>query len=425
MKSLRNSKAGFPGPGFWRFFPPLRPSKSPLLKFPFRGPGFFRPLSRTPLSQGGWTLIELMLVAAMIAIITPAITFLFLKVSQGLAADEMRSQMTKGNEAMMDRLALRLSASKHLYQGGTGMGASFVADIQFVSAPETVAGTVLPQAQGQTVSLDPTQPGFGTTLVGNSLFFGAYDSPQTFVKGTSTTVVGAPLTVFGSGITDSYGTPMTFVIDLYRFYYYYLTRSTHSFVSGEGVTAYGLEEWESNQYLDIGELNSIPDIVAQNNAVSFILSQGLTYAWDSSQEAVTSAFYKITFSNPVNSAPASFVPLTAVTITQASVSFSTGSAAGTFIQPPTYLTQVSQGMMSSGFSYGISPNTSGWKDAPPVAVPQYAAASGSFPGGFEVVVGGTPAGRRVLLRSCWVAKGGAPKVIYNDLTSIETVKDNW
>jgi type II secretory pathway pseudopilin PulG len=363
------------------------------------------------LTEEGWTLVELMLVAAMIAIITPAITFLFLKSSQGFAADEMHTQLARGNEYMMSRVENRLSASKHFYQGGASLGASFVADISFSGAPPTVTGTQLAQAQTSTsLSLDPTVSGYQPSFVGNSLFFSAYDSAQTFVSGGTMGVSTAPLTVSGQGVSDGNGTPMTLIIDLYRFYYYYLTPSTHPLPSTQGVTSYGLVEWESKQYLDYNELNQIPDPTEQNTAVSCILSKGLTIAYDSTQQAVTNAFYTISYNTPVGSSPAAFASIGSPTIAQAAV---------------TYLCQVPTGIISRGFFYGISPNTASWNQAPSVTVPLYATAAAPFPGGFEVGLSGDPSGRQVLLRSCWVGLGAAPKVAYNDLTSVQSIRDDW
>jgi type II secretory pathway pseudopilin PulG len=362
------------------------------------------------LAETGWTLVELMLVTALIGIITPAMTLLFTKVSQGMAADEMHTQIMRGNSYLMSRLETRLSANKHFFQGGSAMGASFVAAVSFVSAPSTVAGTQLAQAQTSTSgSFDPTSTGFQSSYIGNSLFFAAYDSPQTTATGGVLQTTYAPLTVAGTGVTDSFGTPMTLIIDLYRFYYYYLTPSTHPLAKTEGVTAYGLEEWQSVQYPDCGELTSIPDNTLQNNAVSFIVKKGYTTAWDSSQQAVTQAFYTLSYFSPPGSSPAGFTQITSPHILQAAV---------------TYLCQVPSGILSRGFAYGISPNSSGWKNAP-VSVPKYATASGQFPGGFEVGISGPPGGRQILIHSVWVAKGASPRFVFNDLNSIESIRDQW
>ena len=377
------------------------------------------------LGEGGWTLVELMLTVAMVAIITPMLAGLFLKVSQGMAADEMRAQISRGNEAMMARLENRLSASKHFYQGGPSNGVSWVNKIQFAAgSPPTVAGSLLPQVQNGT-SMDPTVSGFASTMVGNSLFFLAYDFPQTFSKGATWTVVQAPLTITGgiSGpVTNSGGSPISFIIDLYRFYYYYLTPSTRPFPSVEGVQPYGLVEWQSAQYADYQELTGIPDSVAQDLAVSYILAAGITTAVDPSADSVTAAFYTMSFGTPVGTSSAGFATIGSPTVTQAGVT----NAVVTCTAPATYLCQVPAGIVSRGFSYGISPNTSGWADAPPASpVPLYATASGLFPGGFEVAMAGPPGAREVLIRCGWVAKGAAPKIAYNNLTTVQTIKDNW
>ncbi len=228
----------------------LPPKLSPSFQFPpvdrqYRPIGaFVGPRQSLRLTEQGWTLVEVMLVTAMIAIITPAITFLFLKSSQGFAADEMHTQLTRGNEYMMSRVENRLSANKHFFQGGGGNGISFVNAISFsAGAPATVAGTQLAQAQTSvTGSLDPaatTLTGFQPSFIGNSMFFAAYDSAQTFGWGANA-VSFAPMTVSGVGVSDGAGTPMTFIIDIYRFYYYYLTPAIHALPKSQGVSTYGL-----------------------------------------------------------------------------------------------------------------------------------------------------------------------------------------
>lgn len=68
-------------------------------------------------SEGGFTLVELMMVIALISIITPAITYLFSKMSQGMAADEMRNQMITLNESSLLRIHERVLSSRHMCQG--------------------------------------------------------------------------------------------------------------------------------------------------------------------------------------------------------------------------------------------------------------------------------------------------------------------
>ncbi len=151
-------------------------------------------------------------------------------------------------------------------------------------------------------------------------------------------------------------------------------------------------------------------MTAQNTAVSFINAKGLSTAWDSSQTTLSAAFYTISPNSPIGSAGAHFNAIANPTIAQAAI---------------TYLCMVPTGLISRGFYYGISPNTAGWANPPNVTVPLYGTASGQFPGGFEIGVSGDPAGRQILLRSCWVALGAAPKVAFNDLTSVQNIRDEW
>lgn len=361
-------------------------------------------------NQKGWTLIELMIVVGIMGLVTPAITLLFLKVTQGYAADEMRIQLTQSNQLILSRLQVRLEENKHMFMGGPSLGASFVSAVSFVSAPATVAGTTLAQAQTSVSgSLDASVSDFEPANIGNSLFFAAYDTPQTFYSGGTITIKNAPLTVFGAGVTNSNGTSVTLIVDLYRFYYYYLSTSPHPFPASEGATALSLVEWQSAQYPDYSELSSISDNALQNNAVSWVLSKGLTTVWDSDQQAATLAFFNMNYNVHVTSSPATFQQVTHPSITQASV---------------TYLCKIPNGIISRGFSYGTSPNSAGWKNAP-IKVPIYGTASGLFPGGFEIGISGSATGRNILIRSVLAAKGAAPRAVGNDISIIQSIRDVW
>jgi type II secretory pathway pseudopilin PulG len=368
-------------------------------------------------NQKGWTLVELMLVAAMIGIITPAMTTLFIKVSQGMAADEMHTQLKTGNQQMLNRIHINLSASRHFFMGDTS-GVSFQAALSILSsAPPTIAGDET-LAQPQTsvsdslgASVSDFEPGF----IGNAILFGAYDAPETIINASGQAVIylNSPMTVSGTfgGVTaiDSAGTPKTLIVDLYRFYYYYQTTQISHPI--RGVTCTGLVEWQSIRFADAFELEDIADPVLQTNICHWLAEKGVTAGWDPSQTDPSQAF--VTFG------------------TSGAVALFAGQA-GTYKIPQEQslvLTRVSSGILSNGFGYGICPNTIGWKDSPPIAVPQYAptptTAGAPFPGGFEIGVGGVSAGRKVLVRAAWVAKGASPKVEYNDISMVNAVRDVW
>lgn len=357
-------------------------------------------------SERGWTFVELLITVAIMAIITPAITFLFAKVTQGMAADEMHGQLKKLNEETLLRIHVRVSGNKHMFQNNASGNAFIALRAPSAGAPATILGTQMATTQGgTTITFSPTV-GATPTAFGNSLFFAGYDSPTTI----SNQAYLAPITVSGVSVTFGGGTPATIVFDVYRFYYFYLATSTHPL---RNVNSYNLVEWRSVQFVDYNQLNSITDLTLKARIVQWLSKSGpanfaggpITRAWDSAQLTTAAAFY--TLDNATGNVTSNNAP----TLPEADW---------------TYLTKVPSGLLSSGFRYGISGNTSGWKDAPSGAVvPAYGTAAGVYPGGFEVGFSGSSAGLQVLTRCLLVAQGGAPRVAWNDITMIHNAKDVW
>ncbi len=376
-------------------------------------------------NEKGFTLIELMIVTALIAIITPAITYLFSKVSQGMAADEMHLQLQALNEQTMLRMHEKLITGRHLFQNDSS-GASFLGAVTAGMSANTLAQyPILPGTKLATDFPASITTSFSPSTVvapyfGNSILVGGYDTPQTF----GTLIYNAPATAYYTTTGNSYVTygaangsgPATQIIDLYRFTYYYLTANNPRGL--RNTASYGLVEWQSVQYADYNEINELLSIdpVLCSNVITWLETPGnvspndptyaVTWAWDPTQyspapTSTTAGFY--TFSGGVAS------PVWPVAIQEGYV---------------TYLTHVSSGLLSNGFFYGISPNSSIWQGVPK-AVPEYANASGSFPGGFETGISGNAAGTEVMIRSLLVAQGAAPRVVWNDQTMVNNVRDVW
>jgi prepilin-type N-terminal cleavage/methylation domain-containing protein len=363
---------------------------------------FFRRPKFLKMSQKGWSLVELMIVVAVMGIITPALISLFLKLSQGMAADEMRLQLQSTNSNTLLRIRDRLLANRHFFQPD---GEPFMNRVVLgAGAPATLVGSK--PATFQTNS--SFSPGTSTSAsFGNCLFMAVYDS---------STVVGtqnyyAPLTVKTGAIPVTYsnGAPATLVMDVYRFYYYYLSATgAKNFTSPANFNTYRLVEWRSVQFADFYEISDIQDPNLQIQVVKWLAtagtaatgSQAITLAWDPTQSVVTSAFY---------------------TLNSAGV---TAAVSGQTIPQSdwTYMTHMSPGIMSNGFKYGVASNSPPWNYVP--AVPLYGLAASNL-GGFEVGLEGNSLGEQVLLRCLLVAQGSAPKIIYNDMTSVDTIRDVW
>ncbi len=379
-----------------------------------------------PMGEKGVTLVELMLVVALIAIITPAITLLFTRVTQGMAADEMRLQLQALNEWTMLRLHERFVASRHLFQQNAS-GVSFLGPV--TTGMSATTKSQYPIMAGSLLGV--TQPVTGTgsfspvTAVaanfGNSVLMGVYDSAQTI----GTKVYPGSVTIYGTGVTYSTNnTPATVVIDLYRFYYYYLTTKNPRPL--RNTSSYRLVEWQSIQFADFNEISDISDGKLKPAVIKWLATPGnvtsninpmfkdttyaITNAWDPTQQNPNS--------NATTTAAAFYTLSTSgvATYVQTMNSIPEGAV--------TCLTKVSSGILSSGFRYGISPNSANWNGAP-ATVPKFAAANGNFPGGFEVGISGAGAGMQVLIRSLLAAQGSTPLPVWNDQSIISNVRDTW
>ena len=386
-------------------------------------------------SEGGWTLVELMITVALITVVGTVMTALYAKVSQGMASDEMHTELQQGNQAMLNRIRIRLGGSHHFLFADSS-GVSYLSRITLTSAPATVVGMALSQPQtglsgssGTTLSLSPAFAGFNKTYVGNALLFGAYDIPQTLSYPPGVTPPGSPtpgtpsnlriytnvpMTVSGGAVTDSSGSATTAVIDLYRFYLYYLTASnTRQLRDG---TAYSLIEWQSIQLADYHEIADYnQDGVLQGNILAGLKAQGVTVAWDPTQADPSVAF--VTFSSAAFGTASGGV---------------TALSANYNIPMETYtnVTKTPSGILTTGFRYGISPNANNWRVCP-IQVPLFAPVTTvglAFPNGFEVAAGNNPSARQIMIRSAWVAEGASsPKIgaVYNDINMVDEISDNW
>ncbi|HTA77443.1 MAG TPA: hypothetical protein VK791_09825 [bacterium] len=360
----------------------------------------------------GWTIIELMMVVGIIGLIVPALTSLFMYCYQGLATAEMHLQLKALNEKMMLHLHEQMGGSKHMFQNDTASGGlNFIGQIAMGSAPASVSFSALPEAQsGTTVTFSPAA-GAVSSEFGDCLFYAEYDRPQT-INGLS---YPAPLTI--TGVTNGAGKSVTLNLDVYRFYYDYLT-STGDLKRIANLSSYWLIEWQSVQFVDAFELLDIAStdgtlfthvINWLTTAGNFPSGQAITLAWDPTQTAMTSgssyAFYQLSGGT---------------TIGEASQSIS--------IQNWTPLSRTSSGLIAQ-FNYGISGNYNNvYGDPPPPIVPKFAPSSSvtnGFPGGFEVGLQGSNAGMQVMIRSLLLARGNSKALVWDDETSVSSARDVW
>jgi len=367
------------------------------------------------INHRGWTIIELMMVVGIIGIITPSLIMLFMYCYQGLATAEMHFSLKALNENIMLHLHERMGSSKHMFQNDTTVsgGLNFIGQIQMGSAPASVSFTKMASTQsGATITFSPAA-GAVSSEFGDCLFYAAYDTPQTI---SGVTYI-APVTVTGASVKDSSGKLVTMNIDVYRFYFDYLS-SVGDMKPVPNMTSYWLIEWQSVQFLDAFELEDIQsvDTTLYANVISWLTTGSnfpsglpMTFAWDPSQTAMTNgssfAFY-----------------------TLAGSAMTGKSTQQILIQNWTPLSRTNTGLVSN-YNYGISGNYQYLTgDPPPPIVPQFCpptTTANAFPGGFEVGLQGSNAGMQAMIRSLLIAHGATKILMWDNQNTVTSVRDVW
>ncbi len=151
------------------------------------------------------------------------------------------------------------------------------------------------------------------------------------------------------------------------------------------------------------------DPTLEGNIMAGLYSLGVTEGWDPTQTTPNTAFSNLN---------ATFGSTTASTV---------NATYKIPMETYTNVTKTQMGVLTSGFRYGIAPNNVNWNKCP-VPVPEFAPAPTAgiaFPSGFEVVSGGISNGRKILLRSVWVAEGAtSPRAVYNDMNLVVYARDS-
>lgn len=337
------------------------------------------PLRRLLQTKNGFTFVEMMISVAIIGILTltlPAV----LKISlAGTSAIEARNSLKSGAQNAINHIGANLVQSKRVFENSANDG-PFLGRIQLGGAPSAIAGSTLPIIN-EYGSLSVNSTDFLQTNVGNLLFFASTDSP-------------VDLTVTNSGSTNQ-----TVRIDLYHFNYYYLAYSVTGTIGAQKEI--DLWEWHSIKYADYNEIESIPDAVASSHTATALNGVGISYAWNPSATAVSSAFFTLS-TNSITAASNHTIP---------------AASSGNMIPMLT-------GTMSLGFRSSVSPNT-GTAFPSSVPVPLFAAASGTFPSGFEIAVVGPNSARQVLIRLVTAAQGALNHYIANESLVVMSARDLW
>ncbi len=320
----------------------------------------------------GFTLVELLMVIAIIGIITPVLVTLLSIVTQGFTGYEAQMQLRKTNQKALNRVYLRLSSCKRIF---TNSDTAFLNKVSLTGCPALLTGSKLPVIDGSgTLTVGTTN--FTAACVGNSLLFANNESSEV-LNGTDTVRV-----------------------DSFRFNYYYLTAVNPKSIYDK--ESYVLMEWRSVKYADANQLITMGNTAKRINVIKDLYNKGIIYAWDPSAASAAQAFY--------NLSPAG--------------SFAVSGSHSITRYKCESLTAMTTGVVFGGYRYGVSANSSGWAKAPKT-VPVYGLASAKFPGGFEAAVVGSSAGRQVLVRSVLVAQGSMRGIMGDDMQIVCSARDLW
>ncbi|OQA89742.1 MAG: hypothetical protein BWY26_01639 [Elusimicrobia bacterium ADurb.Bin231] len=328
----------------------------------------------------GFTLVELIVAITIMAIITPVMSMVLFYVIKGFSSYEAINSINKKNQEMLNRIYMRMSVNKRIFQN-TSSDNQFLSRIQLTNCPSVLANSKLAKIE-EGGSLSPDTTTFIAASAGNSLFFGSYEFASTF-----------------NNVADSDSSTHTVKIDLYRFYYYYITADNpHSITSRP---SYRGIEWKSIPYVDYRELINITNSTLRSNTVKKIYAAGIRYGWDPAATVASGSFYSLNSNGNITLQSAHN------------------------IQKDKYIdiTKIATGIMGSAYRYGVSPNTAGWPQAP-LKIPEYGITNGSFPGGFETVIVGSSRGRKVLVRSSIVAQI-MTSYVTSQLTIVCSARDVW
>jgi len=225
-------------------------------------------------------------------------------------------------------------------------------------------------------------------------------------------------TTSSTQVVDSKGKAVTMNLDVYRFYFDYLS-TAGDMKPIPNITSYWLIEWQSVQFVDAFELADIAstDSTLFTNVVNWLSTgtnfpngQPMTFAWDPSQYQMTNgtsfAFYQLSGGTTVGVANQ-----------------------GITMQNWTVLSRTNSGM-TSPYNYGISGNYKNiGGNPPPPNVPMYCpptTTATGFPGGFEVGLEGYNGGMQVMIRSLLIAQGNSKThPLWDNENSVSNVRDVW
>lgn len=322
----------------------------------------------------GMSLTEVMLTTALFVAISFAAVKIVMQMKTGFSTMEAKNTVKSSTQVTLNQIHRMVLPSVRIFDALTVD--TYLTSAMLTGAPVPITGTSLPTIQ-ESGTFDPTNVGFSTMTVGNSLFFAATNANMASVPVVNTMRSG--------GIYDVYATS-------YYFAYYYLARLPGLIHT---TPKWGLVEWKSNNYIDYNELASIATPAISTQVVSGFFNQGYHYAWDRTKP-VNSAFYLLNNAGGIT------------------------PVVGHVLQAATWqILPVQKPGTATALNIGVSPND------PKLNIPLYTQPAGLFPGGFEVCIIGPEGGRQIRMRLVMIGSGAFQGTVADDEQVSTTVKDTW
>ncbi|MBK8869538.1 MAG: prepilin-type N-terminal cleavage/methylation domain-containing protein [Elusimicrobia bacterium] len=294
----------------------------------------------TAARRRGFTLIEVMISVALLIVVALLVAPLFHMGQVSLTLNDARSLMKDQAQSAAVRIASNLREARRIYcRQVTQLLPLTVTD--FFSASLGLGGST-PKMPGTLLPLRKASLAVSNT--GNALFFARQLPSRDIAAG-----------------------PQIVRVDLYQFYYYYVSINA-ALPPVAGLPARQLYEWKSVPYADISQVENMPNPLRET-VVKALFDQGILWAYDISLADFTDAFFKLDESGAI------FLDA------DHSIRGSTLVA----------LTSSSGGRVFSNFQLGISPNSAELRFPADIPVPRVPSADWRppSPSGFEVVLQGS------------------------------------
>jgi prepilin-type N-terminal cleavage/methylation domain-containing protein len=309
--------------------------------------------------ERGASFIEMMVAMTIMLVVSAIYYSLFIGTMDVNTFLESHNDLTTIGQRSVNVIKDEVSQSRLLYQEDT-LGQSYLAVMVLPSLWPKLSGSLLP-------IIDPDgviQPDGGTRRVGNSLLVVREE---------------LPLSIWIDHDSDINSPDVEFLVDLLRLEYFYLAYNYGRSFTNSGYYL-DLIQARSVVYADYFQLTGLTPAVCQLVAVD-LNSQGITTAWDPTLTA-DQAFFSILPSGALNG-PVS-----------ASIDMSDSSS---------LMPEFRGGRIQGSIEYSV-----GLHANPPLTtedpVNLFAQKSGDFPSGFETLVVGPSATRRVFSRLVLVSE---------------------